>query len=246
MKRPKKQHAGSLDDSARRLMGLHFFRQNAMWMLPVVALWHAMLTYGISPRVGQASVVAAAISVPLGLWLRWFVKRTATVIAALIAGMAGFLYVLAIVTPISFLFLSRADQLLPLVAPVAIVIVGGCFAWRLVASFRQDGSNSRETHDAVELHADPLSRMKPARDPAFWRVCALLLFGVVCSAIILRGHASYTAFAMLAGPIILSLLITDMLARLVTFYCAFRRVEKRHGQPHVLPALPTRKSRNSG
>jgi hypothetical protein len=222
-------------------MGLHFFRQNAVWMVPVVALWHAMLTHGVSPRVGQASVVVAAISVPLGLGLRWFVKRTATVIAALIAAMAAFLYVLAIVTPISLLFLSKADYLLPLVGPIAIAIVGSCFAWRLVVSYRNDGLGPPDADEAVDVDADPLKQMRPSSDAAFWKVCGLLLATVVCTAVILRNHASYTVFAMVAGPIILALLITDMLARLVTFYRVFRRIEKRHGQPHVLPSLTARK-----
>jgi hypothetical protein len=66
---------GSSDARAVRLAALHFFRCHAVWLLPGVALWHAMATHGLSRYVGLASLGAAALSAPAGLALRFFVKR---------------------------------------------------------------------------------------------------------------------------------------------------------------------------
>jgi hypothetical protein len=238
MNKQKKLPAGSSDARAVRLAGLHFFRRHAVWLLPGVALWHAMVTYGLSRYVGLASLWTAALSVPAGLALRFFVKRTPTLIALSIATIAALTYVVGILSPISLLYATHKQHLVAYVAPIEVVLIAGWFALRLMVSFREEKSNP--TPNAT---LDPLRAPVRPGDSRYFIVWGWLLgIGLVLAAVF-HGQPGYLTFLILGLMPLLGLFMTGLLARNVTMYFALRRFERLRGEPHWLPGLPTQKAR---
>jgi hypothetical protein len=239
MKKQKKQlPTGSSDARAIRLAGLHFFRRHAVWLFPGVALWHAMVTYGLSRYVGIASLWAAALGVPAGLALRFFVKRTPTLIALSIATVAVLTYVIGIVSPISLLYATHKQHLVAYVAPIAVVLLAGCFVLQVMVSFRVERSNP-----IPNPPLDPLVEPVRAGDSRYFLVWGGLLGLGLLLAAVFHGEPGYLTFLTLCLMPLLGLFMTGLVARNVTMYFALRRFERLRGEPHWLPGPPIRKAR---
>jgi hypothetical protein len=236
MKEHKKRLSGSSQSSALRIAGLHSFRRHAVWLLPLLLLWHAMLTYGISKPLGVGSLWAAAFTVPAALCVRFF-KRTTAVMAVGIAAIAMFTYLVGVLTPASLLYAVEREDLAIYVIPTAPTLMGLWFVWRLVASLRADRI-WRESY-AVPRTTDPMAMpVRPADAQVFkgW----LWPLGIAAgAAVVLHEQPVFKLFLILVFAPLFGLFFADLLARYVTVYTAFRRFERQRGAPHLLPVEST-------
>jgi hypothetical protein len=236
MTKRKKQPVGSSESRIIPLWRLHYFRRHAVWYVPILALWHAALTYTLWKPIGIISLWVAALVVPGALAMRWFVKRTTILFAILTTVGAAGVCLLGISTPIAFLYISHRADWVPYLAPLYIGIEVGLLSWRLAVACREDWAWLPADLDPLKAPARP-DRAKFGASWA-WLLCLVPFFLVAHFA---RQH--YMIFVMLIATPMLGLFMTEFLARSVAQYRAFRRFERSTGQVHRFPPEPTLKSK---
>lgn len=234
----KTRLAGSSADSSRSVSTTALFRRTAVFVLPAFCLWHAAATFKLSHVVGQVSLVAAVLAIVLGLWLRWFVRHTTTLLAVMIlTTVFSMLYLQGIVMPVVYLYHIHRSDLAYIVAPGLALAFVALALWRLRVAFRTGWSGPAEEGPRVRLVQNTLDRVAT---PEMSRFTAFVVALLACWAIavaLVRGQPSYFPAVIVVGPILLAAVFTEAVAHVGAFYCVFRRLEKQRRVRFELPTL---------
>lgn len=222
-------------------------RRHASWMFSFMVLLHSVLISAFSPSLGKASLVTVVFALLGGFAFRWL--RRATVVLAVATAFYAFvfMYLFGIIGPMAYLAIVGAREWIPwATAGIAIALATYCSV-RVRASLHEEFAQPLERAPGVHIATQDwiLSREVGLRGQFTLGAFAVLLLIVIVPGLYLtRNTPAYLTLAMLVGPLCISVLCTDPVARWVAFNVAVRRWEAEHGIQLRFPPLPDRRSRS--
>jgi hypothetical protein len=207
-------------------------------MFPLLLSSLALVLRALDSNLFEVSLVAALLSIGVGLALRKQ-KRAAIVVFSMFSTAAfATLIIMGILVPLTWFTLNGRSDWVALVAAIngaALAIFTGVRARR---AMRTEFGGALEDAPGVSIGSEGIfrhelvSREEPLLGPIAWLGIAVFVPAVL----LYYGSRSYLLIVLVVSPIFCALLCVDAVARVLALFIAIRRWERAQGKRlYLLP-----------